>query len=334
MNEQRPIARVPGGMRRRSCASFRAAYAQPLRSALSAPSAYMEPAVFTILVAMVSSIDLSGPYRKAAWAEKRRIALKSEIDAALFPDDGSEPLQLGGEFDEVGRSVLLSIERAPELPWYTGMMIGDVLHSLRSALDHTAWALVKAGSEPNPKAERLVQFPIYDDPADFRRTLPSRLPGISDEQRAIIESVQPYSEGEYSAAFATLAQMSNDDKHRFIHTSVVGTAAFNFTWEGIDCDVERGEMLFDIPDVPDLIVGTPLFRVHVTNVRSSAPTVKVVGDITPYVAIETRTSLNQRLGLLRDAVLHVMTRLDPDVANLVGREPPPETAETTDNTEP
>jgi len=95
---------------------------------------------------------LSGPYRKAAWAEKRFSALREEFDAALFPKDGPDQLELGAKFDAAESTVLLSIKRAPELPWYIGMMIGDVLNNLRSALDHTAWALVKAGATPNPQA--------------------------------------------------------------------------------------------------------------------------------------------------------------------------------------
>src|SRR5262249_51464823 len=41
------------------------------------------------------------------------------------------------------------------------MLIGDVLHNLRSALDHLAWSL--AGT----LADRNTEFPIFVDPARF-----------------------------------------------------------------------------------------------------------------------------------------------------------------------
>ena len=266
---------------------------------------------------MGARIDLSGPYRKAAWAEKRFAALREVIDEALHPGDGSQPLELGADFDETELTVLLRIEHAPELPWYTGMMIGDVLHNLRSALDHTAWALVEAGTTPVPSSPRLVQFPIYDDAGNFSAQVTKRLPGVSSEAVAIIESVQPYQRGATAEALGVLARLSNEDKHRHIPASVVGTASFNLSWTGIDCDIESAEMLFEIPDVPDLVVGTPLFRIHVSNIRAANPSVRVDGDITPYVAIESRWSLTHRLAGIRDAVLDTMTRLDPDVAALI-----------------
>src|SRR6266481_8747888 len=39
------------------------------------------------------------------------------------------------------------------------MLIGDVLHNLRSALDHSAWSLAGA------KANSGTEFPIFTDPA-------------------------------------------------------------------------------------------------------------------------------------------------------------------------
>lgn len=65
---------------------------------------------------MASSIDLSGPYRKAAWAEKRLAALREELDAALFPKDGPDQLEVGAEFDSAESTVLLSVKRARSFP--------------------------------------------------------------------------------------------------------------------------------------------------------------------------------------------------------------------------
>jgi hypothetical protein len=115
-----------------------------------------------------------------------------------------------------------------------GLMTGDAVHNLRSALDHLVWQLAchKTGGPDLPnvpeREKRIVQFPIVDsptpaerdDPRTFRKS--SSLKRVRPEHRAIIYEHQPfgsrYNFGLYREVhpFTRLQILSNVDKHRTI----------------------------------------------------------------------------------------------------------------------
>jgi hypothetical protein len=106
---------------------------------------------------------------------------------------------------------------------------GDLVHNLRSALDHLAWQLVLSdGGTPG----RHTSFPIYRDEADFDqrvRNPPKRskspLEGIdrTGPKWALVEQIQPWWP-EY-IDFWPVASFSNRDKHQGLLTSVSFTEA-------------------------------------------------------------------------------------------------------------
>lgn len=113
-----------------------------------------------------------------------------------------------------------------------GTIIGDFLHNLRSALDHLARAIViHDGAKPSSVPGCSTQFPILTDRIrdEAGQVVPvtiftKRGTAISDESRAILEDVQPYSctQGDpKDMALAVLSKLNNIDKHRLLH-GVVG----------------------------------------------------------------------------------------------------------------
>lgn len=106
---------------------------------------------------------------------------------------------------------------------YLGVIVGDYIHNLRSALDHLAWEMAKCGTEgfrTQGKRATTIQFPIetVGSSTTSRRTFSSeahkRLPGITADQRAFVDSYQPYHRGNWQ--LKSLARLSNHDKHRVI----------------------------------------------------------------------------------------------------------------------
>src|SRR5207244_11015007 len=101
------------------------------------------------------------------------------------------------------------------------MLIGDVLHNLRSALDHLAWSL--AGLNANKRTE----FPIFLDRREFSAVdshgIPKRGSGLEKMHdmpapaQTAIESLQPYQRvhglPEESEPLWLLHQLSIEDKH-------------------------------------------------------------------------------------------------------------------------
>src|SRR5262249_8578453 len=89
------------------------------------------------------------------------------------------------------------IKEPPVVRW--GVMVGEVFHNLRSALDHTITDLTIAeGGQPLAGTE----FPIFEDEAKYselakdgtptRRSGLYKIRGVSDQAKAIIYGLQPF----------------------------------------------------------------------------------------------------------------------------------------------
>lgn len=103
-------------------------------------------------------------------------------------------------------------------PLYLGVIVGDLLHNLRCELDHLIWQLVLLnGGKPS----KSHQFPICDSQADFETQKPRRLAGLTSEQIAAVEELQPYRIDEDARwhTLAVLRDLSNIDKHQRVHVS-------------------------------------------------------------------------------------------------------------------
>jgi hypothetical protein len=118
--------------------------------------------------------------------------------------------------------------QAERTPLALPTIVGDVIHDLRSALDNLVWQLVIAnGCDPG----RHNQFPIYMKEAQFvdavgrwkkakRRAGP--LAGVAPHAWAEIYRLQPYRRAKPKfTALATLARLSNIDKHRGLLASAM-----------------------------------------------------------------------------------------------------------------
>lgn len=124
------------------------------------------------------------------------------------------------------------------VPLRLGLLAGDAIHNLRSALDHLAWQLATIGTGPGHR----TQFPIFDDSDSYRRQQPELLKGIDPRYWARIEAVQPYHvrrliddggslTGYHDPLITNLylmpiGRLDNADKHRLL-LATVGVAAWS-----------------------------------------------------------------------------------------------------------
>lgn len=96
-----------------------------------------------------------------------------------------------------------------------GLVVGEFGHHLRAALDNLLWQLVLLrGGSPTTK----TQFPIYECRERYESSV-WMLRGVSADDRALIEEIQPYHLGDKTrqSYLALLAWLNNVDKHRFLH---------------------------------------------------------------------------------------------------------------------
>ena len=138
--------------------------------------------------------------------------------------------EFAGDFDSKPKHCLVRFHllEHPEERW--GVILGDVAHNYRSALDHIAWQLVK---RYGGRGGRQTKFPIYAKESDYidwrapRRACDPRgkwsdpFEGVDEEIVALIESFQPYRREGENDPLAILSAISNRDKHRLLLPTVV-----------------------------------------------------------------------------------------------------------------
>ncbi|MGO8905512.1 MAG: hypothetical protein ACLQMH_07815 [Solirubrobacteraceae bacterium] len=108
----------------------------------------------------------------------------------------------------------------PEPPLHLGVIVGDILHNLRCVLDHLVWQLVELNGR---KPGEHNQFPIFDTPKAYKEKAGRYLRGVASEHKTLIETFQPYHlDGDPAYHnLAVLRDLSNIDKHRFVHPVVI-----------------------------------------------------------------------------------------------------------------
>ena len=101
----------------------------------------------------------------------------------------------------------------PVIPIDALTAAGDVVHNLRSALDHLAYQLAIVGS-PGAEPGRQVEFPIAKDLATYESDKPRKVKGMRPEAVRAIDLLKPYHGG--TEAFWRIHELNNIDKHRML----------------------------------------------------------------------------------------------------------------------
>jgi hypothetical protein len=146
--------------------------------------------------------------------------------------------------------IVKAYNEPPIIRW--SLIIADIIHNLRCALDHTFWALMSnefSGAIPK-KAEKL-SFPIWDGPpnSDQRRNLDP----IGPKLFSAIESVQLYNHPYPSLPVHPLAivrDIDNANKHKLLFTvmasagriEVKATGLRQYYEDAVKSEIYRGEL--------------------------------------------------------------------------------------------
>lgn len=209
----------------------------------------------------------------------------------------------------------LIIADVPEHSDDWGLIIGDAIHNFRSALDHAWWELAirHLKRQPTEKEARSIQFPI-------NRPTTKWVPGnyiqwVGIKATKIAQDVQP-DRGLDAAGlhpFEALRRFSNEDKHRFIATTVNVYHRIQFT-------LRVGDTLsYPVPenDIGTLIKieqpAAPGKEVLVFPPDSPVfhPDVEYECYLTGYVAVAGRWDVLQVLDSIGEWIAAVLDRLAP-----------------------
>jgi hypothetical protein len=168
-----------------------------------------------------------------------------------------------------------------EPPEALGVILGDVLHNLRGALDNLFWALVTRTGMPTPAEARTISFPIARRYATFLqqagiRSFHKRAKGaprasvlpdppgrnrVTYAERLTIQRHQPYHrEDPANHPLAILRDLNDRDKHRAFHPVLItaeepGPRFFITDGQIIFQEWRVGEPLIEGAHVADIWIG-------------------------------------------------------------------------------
>jgi hypothetical protein len=109
-----------------------------------------------------------------------------------------------------------------------GLITGDVIHNLRSVLDHLAYALVIAnGNTPN----KQTAFPIYDAAAKYVDHSGRQIELMAQSAIDAINANEPYQGGK-GAGFWVLHYLDIADKHHALLTPLMNVTEASFSFPG------------------------------------------------------------------------------------------------------
>ncbi len=248
---------------------------------------------------------MDGCWAKIERADEHIRYLATEIQR--FADSNVDRYRVFTEIDrESGLCVVKAVDQGLDAPpLRLSVIIGEILHHMRSSLDHLVWALV---SRKNANASFRVSFPICESVAQYDKAVRDGIiKGVPGRARALIDSVQPYREKKprNSALFA-LHELNRTEKHRLLIVAFGVVAAPN----KIDVDPGKSDIVFQFPEAASVVRltrptkdGAEFFRYTLNRIDE---TVKVNLNIPCHVVLEDLGSgklepVIPRLTHLRDA---------------------------------
>lgn len=195
--------------------------------------------------------SLDGVQAKIERAQEHFKALNGEVRVFL----GDKSYEGFVEFDSESRwrtQRVRVLKTPPSMRW--GVIVGEIAHHLRSALDHLVWELVRL-NEHIPGTHN--EFPIATDPEWYAKRGTGKLKGIAGGDRAIIEQAQPYHRGNAASEhpLALLDWLAQVDKHRFVHATwphlgssvhpamLIGATSFPPPPGGLETELPNGPLI-------------------------------------------------------------------------------------------
>ncbi len=164
--------------------------------------------------------DLHAVRMKLHRAQEHLETLHTAVQAFLWRNAYDSRVELDAQADEL--VVLAIVREQPPREW--GALLGDLIHNLRSALDHLAIALVQR-ADPSAKTSTTA-FPIFEtDPGGPNASKRDKdvwkkmVKGMSAEHLAAVRGVQPFNTPIPEGLVNTLTvirNLSNADKHRVL----------------------------------------------------------------------------------------------------------------------
>ncbi len=157
---------------------------------------------------------LDGPRLKIERAVEHFDNLDREIRAYRARDSYGAVV----DYDPPTYRVTVRVRVSENPPPRLGILVGDTVHNLRSALDHLAWQLVSAGGG-TPGAG--TEFPVFWDGKKYKTSGVGKVQGASPAAMNLLAGLQPYRAASVQThALYMLHHLDIVDKHRLLNLGV------------------------------------------------------------------------------------------------------------------
>jgi hypothetical protein len=173
-----------------------------------------------------------------------------DLDTELRAFYATNPYVVGAKRNPETRQLIYYIVSVQDVPLSISAVAGDVLHNLRSALDHLAYQLVRSGlgREPTEREARPIAFPIARSAQELETLVPGKVKGASQRAIDAIKAAKPYKGG--NDALWLIHSLNNIDKHRVLIAAGSAYESFNIGALGNAFMKERFPEGFDGVPIP------------------------------------------------------------------------------------
>jgi hypothetical protein len=252
---------------------------------------------------------LDGCRAKLARAKEHLDSLTAEVSGY------EEHVHTETRIDFERSQVIVQITQLPDLPHRWSTIVGDILHNVRSTLDHLAFQLVGLDTG---EYWRNTQFPIVDRPDEYRGS--SRFQGtmerLSPEHRALVEWCQGYSRGwDYfshpeNSPLGLLRALSNTDKHRLVLGTALAIRIHGFEAVVTNLrDAQPGKTTYYLAEVP-LQVGAEVLKLDL-EITGPKPEVSLNVAMPLFVVFNIGGDLLRHLAELHEYVVEIIETFEP-----------------------
>lgn len=240
---------------------------------------------------------LDNVFLKLNRANDKAAALSANV--AAFCRD--HPITLDAQLREgrLGVNLVCQMEGmvAPLKEW--SLELGEIVYSLRSALDNLIYVCAQIRADPPPRP-RDLQFPIIQDSEQYVNAVKHIAPQLPESVADLLEKVQPYQRGKPDVEgspehdpLVLLNWISNHDKHRMPVPFFVPPKEIEFSQS---CEfASESDAAANVP--PDVVVhaGPLAHGAILLEYRTKHPVTKVSGqlNITAHVAFETHSGVRE-----------------------------------------
>jgi hypothetical protein len=219
---------------------------------------------------------------KRAWQQLD--GLGSDLQSFLNEDPYVPRVQFDGQTQMMTASV--HIRKSPDPMW--GVRIGEIVHNLRSALDHAVQETVILDTR-RPPTTKQNQFPVFEHASGFgKRGVKKFLHDVGPAAISLIRSEQPFPKNDGGTGEGVksplwhLKELSDHDKHRTLHLTGTMVSEFKFTLPPLKRDAKV---------TTETLTGPGLLQEDVVLARAHFPGITDWPFETDKVNCELRTDI-------------------------------------------